>query len=108
MSQTIRFSVAAIDGEDPRYFHSENRGVWARTKHAVAESFVSHTSHGVTIPAFSRFVGTYGSAFIENTWYPNNRATAGDAAVRGTTAFATSLGFHVLREFLPYHKSGRY
>jgi len=102
ISETVRFGIAAADGEDPRYFLSEDRSVWGRTRHAVLSTFVSPTSHGVTIPAFSRFVGVYGAAFIANTWYPDNRATAGDAAVRGTTALVGSLGFHLVREFVPF------
>jgi len=102
ISNVIRFGFAAVDGEDPRYFLSENRGVWARMKHAVVSTMVSRTASGGQMPAFSRFVGDYGAAFISNTWYPDNRATAGDAAVRGTTALVASLGFNVVREFLPH------
>ena len=102
ISETIRFGFAAADGEDPRYFLSQDRSVWGRTRHAVVSTFISPTSHGATIPAFSRFVGAYGAAFIVNTWYPDNRATAGDAAVRGTTALVGSLGFHLVREFVPF------
>ena len=92
ISETVIFGFAAADGEDPRYFPSQDRRAWARTRHAIVSTFVSPTSHGVTIPAFSRFVGVYGAAFISNTWYPNNRATAGDAAVRGTWGIGWQLG----------------
>lgn len=102
IGETIRFGFAAVDGEDPRYFLSEDRGVWARIQHAVVSTFVSQTSSGHTIPAFSRFAGTYGAAFISNTWYPENRAGAGDAARRGSTALASGIGFNLLREFMPF------
>lgn len=104
IGETIRFGFAAADGEDPRYFPSEDRGVWARTQHAVTSTFVSKTSSGATIPAFSRFAGTYGAAFISNTWYPNNRAGLGDAARRGSTSLAASIGFNLAREFLPFFR----
>jgi hypothetical protein len=108
ISETIRFGFAAVDREDPRYFLSPDRGIWARTRHAVVSTFVSQTSSGTRIPAFSRFVGTYGAAFISNTWYPDNRATAGYAARRGSTALASSVGFHLLREFVPFfHRSAQ-
>lgn len=102
IAETIRFGFAAVDGEDPRYFRSENRGAWARTKHAVASTFVSKTSSGRTIPAFSRFAGIYSAAFISNTWYPDQRADARYAAERGSTALAGAVGFNILREFLPF------
>jgi hypothetical protein len=101
MAETVIFGFAAADGEDPRYFPSEDRRAWARARHAIVSTFVSPTSHGVTIPAFSRFVGVYGAAFISNTWYPDNRATAGNAAVRGTWGMVGSLGLRLASEFVP-------
>lgn len=102
INETIRFGIAAIDGEDPRYFRSQEHGFWPRAKHAMFSSFVSQTASGRTIPAFSRFAGIYGAAFISNTWYPNNRAGAGDAAERGSTSLAASVGFQLVREFVPF------
>lgn len=104
MMETIRFGVAAADGEDPRYFLSEDRSVGARIRHAVASTFVSRTSSGGRIPAFSRFVGTYGAAFVANTWYPDDRSTARYAAERGSTALGASVAFNLVREFLPFFR----
>lgn len=101
IDETIRFGFAAVDGEDPRYFLSEDRSFWGRTRHAIVSTFVSQRASGGHIPAFSRFAGTYGASFISNVWYPDNRATAGYAARRGSTALASSIGFHLLREFVP-------
>jgi hypothetical protein len=101
MAETVIFGFAAADGEDPRYFPSQDRRAWARARHAIVSTFVSPTSHGVTIPAFSRFVGVYGAAFISNTWYPDNRAAAGNAAVRGTWGMVGSLGLRLASEFVP-------
>ena len=101
ISETIRFGVAAADGEDPRYHRSQDSGVWKRTEHVIAETFTSQTEKGTRIPAYSRFAGTYGAAFISNAWYPDSRATAGYALRRGSTALASSLGFHLFEEFVP-------
>ena len=107
IAETVIFGFAAADGEDPRYFPSQDRRVWARTRHAIVSTFVSPTSHGVTIPAFSRFVGVYGAAFVSNTWYPDNRATAGNAAVRGTWGMVGSLGLRLASEFVPFVRKYR-
>jgi hypothetical protein len=101
IAETIRFGVAAVDTEDPRYRHSDDTGVWNRTRHAIVESFTSRTRSGTRIPAFSRFAGSYGAAFISNLWYPAPRATTGWALRRGSTAFGSSFGFHLLEEFVP-------
>jgi hypothetical protein len=106
ISETIRFGFAAADGEDPRYFPLREGGMWARTQHAVVSTFVSKTSDGRAIPAFSRFAGNYGAALISNTWYPTSRSTTGWALERGSTALASSVGFNLLREFVPFWFGG--
>lgn len=104
ISETIRFGVAAVDGEDPRYYPSKDKGVWKRSLHAVGETFFSHTLDGGRMPAYSRILGTYGAAFIANSWYPNSRATTGYALRRGSTSLASSVGFHLFQEFFPRKK----
>jgi hypothetical protein len=107
IAETIRFAVAAADSEDPRFRRSDETGVWNRTRHVFVETFTSQTSSGTRIPAFSRFAGIYGAAFISNLWYPDSRATTGYALRRGSTALGSSLGFHLFEEFVPlkYFKS---
>jgi hypothetical protein len=107
IAETIRFGVAAADGEDPEYHRSTETGVWPRAKHVVVETFTSQTTSGNRIPAYSRFAGIYGAAFISNMWYPGSRATAGWALRRGSTALGASIGFHLFEEFVPrkYFKS---
>ncbi len=102
ISQSIEFGFAAADGEDPRYFRSEDRRFWARTRHAIVSTVVSPTATGRRIPAFSRFAGTYGAAFIANTWYPDSKANTPQALQRGSTALASNVAFHLLREFAPH------
>jgi len=101
ISETIRFGVAAADGEDPRYHRSTESGFWNRSRNVIVETFTSETSSGKRIPAYSRFAGLYGAAFISNSWYPDNRATAGYALRRGSTALGASLGYHFFEEFAP-------
>ena len=101
IAETIRFGVAAADSEDPRYHPSEESGLWQRTRHVIVETFTSRTAGGTRIPAYSRFAGNYGAAFISNWWYPESRSTAGWALRRGSTALASSLGFNLFQEFAP-------
>ena len=97
IAETIRFGVAATDGEDPRYTRSDEAKLRNRARHAIVETFTSQTSSGTRIPAFSRFAGTYGAAFISNLWYPDSRATTGWALRRGSTALGASAGIPPLR-----------
>jgi hypothetical protein len=53
------------------------------------------------MPAYSRFAGTFGAAFISNMWYPGPQATPGWALRRGSTALGSTLGFRLFEEFVP-------
>jgi hypothetical protein len=101
IAETIRFGVTAADGEDPRYHPSGETAGWRRVRHVFVETFTSETARGTRIPAYSRFAGTYGAAFISNLWYPESRSTAGWALRRGSTALASSVGFNLFQEFAP-------
>ena len=57
ISETIRFGVAAADGEDPRYHLSGETGFWPRTKHVFVETFTSETAGGHRIPASQEPMG---------------------------------------------------
>lgn len=99
--RTLRFSIAALDHEDPRFIPSHETGFWRRFRSAsVGYIFVS-TDRGTRIPAYSRFAGVYGAAFIANAWYPESRANAGHALMRGSTALTAGYAWHIFREFWP-------
>lgn len=101
INRTIRFGVAALDHEDPRFRRSEETGFWRRFKSAALQTVVVRTDSGRQIPAFSRFAGAYGAAFIANEWYPPNRSTPGHALKMGSIALSTTTGWNVFREFWP-------
>jgi len=101
INRTIRFGVAALDHEDPRFTPSNERGFWRRFRSASFYYLVPYTDSGTRIPAFSRFAGAYGAAFIANAWYPESRANAGHAMMRGSTSLAAGYTWHVFREFWP-------
>ena len=101
ISATISFGVAAIDHEDPRFMPSHQHGIWQRTSHAIAGTFVTHTDWGDTIPAYSRFAGAYGAALVSNAWYPLRDHTPGAVMERGSTAILSSVIWRLLQEFAP-------
>jgi hypothetical protein len=101
INRTIRFGVAALDHEDPRFRRSDEAGFWRRFKSAALQTVVVRTDSGRQIPAFSRFAGAYGAAFIANEWYPPDRSTPGHALKMGSIALSTTTGWNVFREFWP-------
>ena len=101
INRSLRFGVAALDHEDPRFTPSNQRGFWRRFRQSSFDYVMPHTDVGTRIPAFSRFAGAYGAAFLANTWYPESRANTGHALMRGSTTLAASYAWHVFREFWP-------
>jgi hypothetical protein len=72
-----------------------------RTRHVLVESFTSQTADGGRMPAFSRFAGAYGSAFLSTAWCPQARYDPNWALRRGSSAFASSVGLQLVQEFIP-------
>ena len=106
ISRTVALGVATADGEDDRYFRSNESGVWNRTRHAIASIFVSRTSSGGMMPAYSRFVGAYSAGFIANAWEPPSENSIQDAVLRGTTSLLSNVGWHMFKEFWPSIHNG--
>lgn len=100
-SRTIRFGVAAIDHEDPRFHPTNETGFARRAAVAVYHVFIVPRDDGSQMPALSRFAGIYGAAFLANAWYPESRANPSHALLRGTTALSATVGWNVFREFWP-------
>jgi hypothetical protein len=101
IARTISFGVAAGDGEDSRYVRSADSGIWRRTRHAVAWTFLSRSSSGGTTIAYSQFAGFYGAGFIANAWEPPSQRDTPHALERGSTALLSSAGGHLFSEFWP-------
>ncbi len=101
IAHTVALGVATVDREDSRFQPSNETGFWRRTKHAVVGTLVSRTPSGGNTPAISRFVGVYSAAFIANAWEPPSQDSSAKAWERGSTALASSIGWHVLEEFWP-------
>lgn len=101
IARTVALGVATVDREDSRFQPSNETGIWRRTKHAVVGTLVSRTPSGGHMPAVSRFVGVYSAAFIANAWEPPSQDSSTKAWERGSTALASSVGWHIFEEFWP-------
>jgi len=53
------------------------------------------------MPAVSRFIGVYSTAFIANAWEPPSQDSSAKAWERGPTALASSVGWHMFEESWP-------
>jgi hypothetical protein len=101
VKQQILFAVQAIDHESPEHLRSHRHGLANRVKDSIRYTFTSGTDDGKFMPAYSRFIGAYGAAFIARTWYPDSYQTFGSGLKAGTTSLGIDVGMNLLREFWP-------
>ncbi len=101
VASTVGLGVMFADREDPRHYPTGRHGVWKRGLYAARQAFVSHRSSGGEMPAYSRIFGLYAAGFAANAWYPARSSNVHSALYRGTTAFASNVGWQEFKEFWP-------
>jgi hypothetical protein len=101
IKEQIMFGVEALDHETPGHLRSRRTGFKNRLKDAIKYTFVSASDSGGMMPAYSRFAGAYGAAFISRTWYPREYHTLSSGLYTGTSSLGIDVGLNVLREFYP-------
>ena len=101
VKQQILFGVQAIDHESPEHLRSHRHGFTNRVKDSIRYTFTSGTDSGKFMPAYSRFIATYGAAFISRAWYPEQYHTFTSGLQAGSTSIGIDVGMNLLREFWP-------
>ena len=96
-----RFTVAAIDREDPRYYASSSNRYVPRAVHAMLFTVSNRNMAGHRTFALSNFAGAAGAGAIGMPYEPQGFDKIDHAAQRAALEFA-SFGFHNLTsEFSP-------
>jgi hypothetical protein len=101
VANTISFGVAALRGEDPRYFPSGQTRTSARIASALAQTFVVHTDNGGRTVAIGRVAGALGGGFVSRTWHPEGHGIIRPGVQRGAISLASGAVSNVIREFWP-------
>lgn len=100
-SSAIAFGTDVTFHLDPRYHRMPEGHVKARIWNAVSQTFLAYKDSGGKMFNVSEFAGTYGAAFLSNTWQPEDYDTTNKAILRGTWSLAFHAGKNVAHEFLP-------
>lgn len=106
--ESLAFSVRAVDHEDPRYFRSGAGTIASRAKYAVVHTFIVRSDSGRWMPAYSRFVSSYGMPFIARQWRPSPIHTLPDGLRAGSMGIGINIASNIGQEFLPELKSLRH
>ena len=99
--QSITYGTSAFLHEDNRYFVSSDKGLWTRTKYALASTVIARKPDGRRRFSFSSVSGIAGASILSSTWGPQSWKGAGNIAQNAGVSLATNAAFNVMREFLP-------
>jgi hypothetical protein len=97
----IGLLAAASLHEDPRYFSSEEAGLWPRVRHALAHTVMTRNDSGGKEVSVWRFAGNYGSQFISNAWRPERETQVSETLLRGTISVGFDAASNLFKEFWP-------
>ena len=101
IKRTLQLGIGIWRNEDPRYFHSEQSGFWARTAHAIKYTYVTRMDDGSRGVAVSRLTSTFGASLLSRTWQPERKRTVKDGLRNGVVSVGVDTGFRILQEFWP-------
>jgi hypothetical protein len=101
IQRTVTFSLASLLHEDNRYFNSGKKGVWSRSRYALASGILARHDDGSRQVSVSQLGGVAAGAFLSRFWQPPSHHSAGDGAVSFGITMASNIGFSVVKEFLP-------
>jgi hypothetical protein len=101
IQRSIMFPVQAMDHEDTRYFRSTRTSIKGRIGDAFWHTVWRHDDEGGMMPAYSEFLGDYGSAAIARQWWPKQYRSGSSIFVAGSDTILIDAGINVFREFRP-------
>lgn len=106
ISETVRHGLSAALHEDTHYIVCHGCTMKERVYNSVLSEFTArrgadgHRAWSLT-PTISNYSGPLVS---HNVWYPDGY-NSGDAAIAGTTGYATHIGFRFARELYDIYKT---
>ena len=86
---------------DPRYRRLPEGRFIPRVRNAVSQAFIANKDSGGKMINFSEIGGSFGAAFIGNTWQPTGHNSTANALTRGGVGVTYHALKNIAREFLP-------
>ena len=86
--------------QDPRYFYQGSGSTGSRLLHALGYTVELRGDNGRTMPNYSFFLGSLGSALLSNLYYPHDNRGARLVFTNFGIGVAARAGVAVLREFV--------
>jgi hypothetical protein len=106
--QGAKFVVATALHEDPRYFPSKSKNLFARTFNATRFALVDRSDMGNPRPALANIAGAFAGGFVGNAYLPDPYANFSHGLSRSGFALLGFVTSNLADEFHPeIHKVAR-
>jgi Carboxypeptidase regulatory-like domain len=86
--------------QDPRFFYQGSGSKKSRALYAVTRAFVTRGDNGEEQPNYSRILGVYTSAALNNAYHPSHNHSAGRTFAHGSIALGAYSADSIFREFV--------
>ena len=95
------FAVAALDGEDPRYYFSTKHGYVPRAFHALLFTVIDQSNSGHRTLAVSNIAGSAAAGAVGMAFYPDGYRDLTHAYQRAAVETTTFASHNLIAEFSP-------
>jgi hypothetical protein len=95
------FALSTLLHQDPRYFPSRQKTLLARVWYSATRVVVTKNDNGENTFNSSEFLGALLTSTLQNTYYPREDRSVGDAMNRFSGALSSDAIGYVIREFTP-------
>ncbi len=96
-----KFVFASLVREDPRYYPSPSKNVFARTFNAVRYVVIDRADNGHPRPALANVAGSLAGGFVGNAYLPDPYANTSHGLSRSALAVTGFLTSNLADEFRP-------
>ena len=96
-----KFVVASIVHEDPRYYPSRSKNLFARSLNAVRYAVVDRGDNGHSRLALANLGGAFAGGFVGNAYLPDPYANASHGLSRSALALTGFVTSNLADEFRP-------
>src|SRR5690242_7473746 len=96
-----KFAAASILHEDPRYYPSRSRNLFARSLNAVRCVVVDRGDNGSARPALANLAGAFAGGFVGNAYLPDPYANASHGLRRSALSLTGFVSSNLADEFRP-------
>ena len=96
-----KFAVASIVQEDPRYYPSRSKNIFARSLNAVRYAVVDRGDNGHSRVALANLAGAFAGGFVGNAYLPDPYANVSHGLSRSALALTGFITSNLADEFHP-------